>query len=199
VLKLHDQNLWNGNDTDLLVQTTIQYYGCSGQIFAGASATSGNVGLVVPSSGSLVDGVKQQTASMASRQDYEVHPSALYTNPALLNLFDKEAKSFQLFYNEIEVTPGVIVSAIPTQMGLLPLIGDPSITTFGNQGGGTTLYTAFIVSEDLIEYHYLTDPLPRVFQLGLLGSLAAQYVIVKFGAPVVKGAVYGHTWISTTR
>ena len=199
VLKLHDQNLWNGNDTDLLVQTTIQYYGCSGQIFAGASATSGNVGLVVPSSGSLVDGVKQQVATMASRQDYEVHPSALYTNPALLNLFDKEAKSFQLFYNEVEVTPGVIVSAIPTQMGLLPLIGDPSITTFGNQGGGTTLYTFFICSEDLIEYHYLTDPLPRVFQLGLLGSLAAQYGVVKFGAPVVKGAIYAHTWGSTTR
>ena len=199
VLKLHDTNLWNGSDTDLLVQTTVQYYGCSGQIFAGAAATNGNTGLVVPASGSLVDAVKAQVAAMASRTDFEVHPSALYTNPAFLNLFDKEAKTFQLFFNEVEVTPGVVVSAIPTQMGLLPLIGDPSITVFGSQGGGTSLYTAMIVSEDLVEYHYLTDPLPRCFQLGLLGSLAAQYVIVKFGAPVVRGAAYGHTWLSTTR
>src|ERR1039458_1586752 len=199
VLKLHDTNLWNGSDTDLLVQTTVQYYGCSGQIIAGAAATNGNAGLVVTATGSLVDAVKAQVAVMASRTDFEVHPSALYANPAFLNLFDKEAKTFQLFFNEVEVTPGVVVSAIPTQMGLLPLIGDPSITVFGSQVGGTSLYTAMIVSEDLVEYHYLTDPLPRCFQLGLLGSLAAQYVIVKFGAPVVRGAAYGHTWLSTTR
>jgi len=199
VLKLHDQNLWNGTDTDLLVQTTTQYYGCSGQIFAGAAATNGNTGLVISSTGSLVDGVKQQVAAMAARTDYEVHPSALYTNPSLLNLFDKEAKVFQLFFNEVEVTPGVVVSAIPTQMGLLPLIGDPSITVFANQGGGTSLYTFFVTSEDCVEFHYLTDVLPRVFQLGLLGSLSAQYVVVKFGAPVVKAATYAHTWGSTVR
>jgi hypothetical protein len=88
-------------------------------------------------------------------------------------------------------------------MGLLPLVGDPSITNFGTQGlvNGvqTTLYTGFIISEDLVEYHYLTDPLPRTFQLGLLGNLAAQYVVVKFGAVVAKGANYAHSWVATTR
>jgi hypothetical protein len=199
VLKLHDQALWIGNDTDLLLTTSTQYFGVSGQIIAGAAAVNGNAGLVIPASGSLVDSVKLQVATMASRIDFEVRPSALYTNPLCLNLFDKEAKTFQLYFNTLEILPGVIVEAIPTQMGILPLIGDPGITNIAGQPNATTLYTMFIVSEDLIEYHFLTDALPRTFQLGLLGNLAAQYVVVKFGAPVVKGAPYAHTWLSTTR
>lgn len=201
VLKLHDTNLWNGADTDLLVPTSTQYYGVSGQVFAGDAATSpaGNATLVISATGSLVDGVKAQVATMANRSDFEVRPSAFYASPTFLNLFDKEAKTFQLYFNQVEILPGVIVEGIPTQMGILPLIGDPAITTFANQGGGTSLYTGFILSEDMIEYHYLTDPLPRVFQLGLLGNLAAQYVCVKFGAVVVKGSQYAHTAVVTTR
>lgn len=200
VLKLHDQNLWNGADTDLLVTTSTQYYGVSGQVFTGAASTSpaGNAGLNVAATGSLVDAVKQQIATMASRTDFEVRPSAFYANPTFLNLFDKEAKTFQLYFNQVEILPGVVVEAIPTQMGIIPLIGDPAITTFPG-GGALSIYTGFILSEDMIEYHYLTDPLPRTFQLGLLGNLAAQYVVVKFGAVVVKGAPYAHTYITTTR
>lgn len=200
VLKLHDSNLWTGNDTDLLVQTSTQYYGVSGQVFTGESSVTpaGNANLVIPATGSMVDGVKLQVATMASRSDFEVRPSALYANPLLLNLFDKEAKLLQLYFNQVEILPGVVVEAIPTQMGILPLIGDPSITSFA-QGGGINLYTGFILSEDMIEYHYLTDPLPRTFQLGLLGNLAAQYVVVKFGGVVVKGSSYAHTTFTTIR
>ena len=199
VLKLHDANLWNGADTDLMVSTSNQYYGVSGQLFTGAAASNGNATINVASSGSLVDAVKKQVATMAARTDYEVRPSALYTNPLMLDLFDKEAKTFQLYFNQVEILPGVVVEAIPTQMGLLPLVGDPAITVFANQGGGQSLYTMFITSEDMIEYHYLTDPLPRVFQLGLLANLAAQYVVVKFGGVVAKGANYAHAILTTTR
>ena len=64
--------------------------------------------------------------------------------------------------------------------------------TLGNERSGTAVLPAYIVTEDLIEYHWLTDPNPRVFQLGLLGTLAQQHVIVKFGSVVVKGAPYAH-------
>lgn len=194
VLKLHDQTLWTGTDTDLMVQTSTQYFGVSGQILA--CATSPVTTLVVSSSGSLVDAIKLQVANMAARTDFEVRPSAFYTNPLLLNLIDQEAKAFQLYFNQVEILPGVVVEAIPTQMGILPLIGDPAISTFGTT---TKTYTGFIISEDMIEYHYLTDPLPRVFQLGLLANLAAQYVCVKFGGVVVKGCSYAHSAIQTTR
>lgn len=201
VLKLHDTNLWQGNDTDPMVTTSTQYYGVSGQIFTADAAAGGNATLVIPASGSLVDGVKTQVATMSNRTDYEVRPSAYYTSPLMLDLFDREAKTLQLYFNQVEILPGVVVQAIPTQMGVLPLVGDPAITVFSGSGipVGQKTYTGFIISEDMVEYHYLTDPLPRVFQLGLLGNLAAQYVVVKFGAVIVKGASYAHTAVLTTR
>jgi hypothetical protein len=197
VLKLHDQSLWNGNDTDLLVPTSTAYFGVIGQLTTAAAQSGGNPTLVIPASGSLVDGVKLQIARMASRQDYEVRPSGIYTSPLMLDLFDKEAKAQQLYFNQVEILPGVVVEGIPTQMGVLPLIGDASVPVTGT--GPTYTYSGFIISEDMIEYHYLTDPLPRVFQLGLAGNLSAQYVVVKFGGIVAKGALYAHSVFQTTR
>jgi hypothetical protein len=55
------------------------------------------------------------------------------------------------------------------------------------------------VTEDLIEYHWLSDPNPRIFQLGVPGSLASQYVVVKFGGLVVKGASYAHYQVLVDR
>jgi hypothetical protein len=196
-LKLHDANLWQGNDTDLLVSTSTQYFGVSGQIFAGATAVGGNVPIIVPATGSLVDAIKLNVAQIANRTDYETRPSAFYMAPLLGNLIDKEAKTFQLYFNTVEIMPGVVVQALPTQMGILPFINDPFITVWPY--GALSIYTGFIVSEDLVQYHYLTDPLPRVFQLGLLGSLSAQYVVVKFGGVVVKGPGYAHSYVVTTR
>jgi hypothetical protein len=193
VLKTHDQALWTGNDTDLLVTSTAQYFGVSGQLFTAPQVGAVSQIATVSPTGSLVNGVKTQVALMASRTDYEVRPSAAYANPVLLDLFDQEAKSFQLYFNKAEILPGVIVDAIPTQMGLLPLISDPAITTYGSQTVGSRTFSLFILSEDSVQYHWLTNPLPRVFQLGLLQNLAAQYVIVKFGAVVVKGAAYAHS------
>ncbi|MDE2438935.1 MAG: hypothetical protein KGN01_06140 [Patescibacteria group bacterium] len=192
-LKLHDLGLWTGNDTDLINPTTTQYFGVSGQIF-----TAPTVGAVPPttlmsSTGSLVDTFKTKVANMVARQDFEVKPSAIYLNPIASDFFDQEAKAVQLYFNEVEVIPGVIVKALPTQAGLLPLIPDPSISVFASLTGGVNLYTGFIVSEEFIEYHWLTSPVPRVFQLGLVGSLSGQFTIVKFGAVVVKGPSYAHT------
>ena len=192
VLKQHDQSLWQGNDTDLLNPTQFAYFGVSGQIMTAAqvgSVVQANV--QVAASGSIVDNVKAQVAAMASRTDFEVRPSALYSNPVFLDLLDREAKTFQLYFNKVEILPGVVVEAIPTQMGLLPIISDPSILFQGS--GSNRLFTAFIISEDMVQYHWLTNPLPRTFQLGLLSNLAAQYVVVKFGAPVVKGPGYAHS------
>jgi hypothetical protein len=209
VLKLHDQQLWTGSDTNLVIPTTLQYYGISGQIVTapfvaplgtGAYPPGFSQTLVISSSGSLVDGVKQQVAGMVSRTDFEVKPSAMYMSPVFADLFDREAKTEQLYYNETEIMPGVIVKAIPTQAGLLPIIPEPFIpieTAYPN--ATIKQYEAFILSEEFIEYHWLTSPVPRVFQLGLLGNLAAQFVILKFGAVVAKGASYAHSHIMTNR
>jgi len=60
-------------------------------------------------------------------------------------------------------------------------------------------YEFLILSEEFIEYHWLTTPVPRVFQLGLTGNLAAQFTILKFGAVVAKGASYAQAHGYTIR
>jgi hypothetical protein len=91
------------------------------------------------------------------------------------------------------------VKMLTTQAGELPLIPEWSLAYTGTPGSGTAVLPAYIVTEDLIEYHWLSDPNPRVFQLGLPGSLASQHVVVKFGAPVVKGANYAHYQVLVDR
>ncbi len=88
---------------------------------------------------------------------------------------------------------------LATQAGELPLIPDWSLAYSGLPGSGSAVLPAYIVTEDLIEYHWLSDPNPRVFQLGTPGSLASQHVVVKFGAPVVKGASYAHYQVLVDR
>lgn len=190
VLKLHDTNLWNGNDTSLIVPATSAYFGVSGQIVSATQVGSYAPTFSIGSTSSLVDGFKTGVAQMVARQDYEVRPSAIYMNPLLADLFDQEAKTVQLYFNEVEVVPGTIVKALPTQAGVLPLVPDAGLTL--QPSGAQNQYVGIIVMEEFIEYHWLTSPVPRVFQLGLVGNLAGQFVIVKFGAVVVKGAGYAH-------
>ena len=146
---------------------------------AGAVVPGFTQNFTISASGSLIDGIKTQVAGMVARTDFEVKLSALYANPVSLNLIDQEAKTFQLYMNETEIQPGVIVKAIPTQAGLLPLIPEPFITVYQTLGpGATKQYEFLILSEEFVEYHWLTTPVPRVFQLGLVGNLAAQFVIL---------------------
>ena len=197
VLKLHDVALWTGNDTDLTLPTTTQYFGISGQINSAPTVGAFAPGFPIASSASLVDGVKTCVAEMVSRTDYEVRPSAIYMNPLFADKFDQEAKTVQLYFNEIEVLPGVIVKALPTQTGVLPIVPDPGLAVLPS--GAQNLYSAAVLMEEFVEYHWLTSPSPRVFQLGLLANLAGQFTVVKFGGVAVKGPSYAHRWVNAVR
>jgi hypothetical protein len=192
VLKAHDQALWTGNDTDALVPTSLQYFGVLAQIANATALNNVSPTFNIAATGSIVDATKTEVATMVSRTDFEVKPTAIYSNPLFLDLIDQEAKKFQLYFNKVEILPGVVVQGIPTQMGILPLIPDPSIPLVTAGVVGARTFQIVLMEEDLVEYHWLTNPLPRVFQLGLLGNLAAQYVIVKFGAVAVKARAYAH-------
>lgn len=204
VLKEHDKELWIGTDTNLIIPNTLQYFGCSGQILSaptlivGGGAPPGfSQNVQISATGSIVDAIKTQIANMVSRTDFEVKPSAWYSSPLFCDLIDREAKTQQLYYNETEIMPGVIVKAIPTQAGLLPLVPEPFIPVLPS--GALKQYEGFIMSEEFVEYHWLTSPVPRVFQLGLVGNLAAQFTILKFGSVVVKGASYANSHLYTVR
>jgi hypothetical protein len=193
VLRTHDVALWNGNDTSLSVPTTAQYFGAIGQIVAGGNTAT------IAASASIVDGLKSTIAQMVATSSFEVRPTAIYANPVLLDLIDREMKAeFNVVLSTTEITGGVRVKTLSTQAGDLPLIPEWALGYTGTGGAGSVL-PAYIVSEDMIEYHWLTDPNPRVFKLGLPSSLATQSVVVKFGGVVVKGASYAHYEVKVNR
>jgi hypothetical protein len=194
IMRTHDVSLWSGTDTSLSTPTTLQYFGAIEQIEAGGNTTT------IGTSASIVDGLKSTVAQMVSSSSYEVRPTAIYANPVLLDLIDREMKAeFNVVLNTVEITGGLRVKALSTQAGDLPLIPEWAIGYTGTPGSGSAVLPAYIVSENMIEYHWLTDPNPRVFQLGLPGSLASQNVVVKFGGVVVKGASYAHYEVKVDR
>jgi hypothetical protein len=194
LLRTHDVALWNGTDTSLSSPTTAQYFGAIGQIAAGGNTHT------IATTDSIVDGIKSVVAQMVAGSSFEVRPTAIYANPVLLDLIDQEIKTaYNVVLSTTEVGAGLRVKTLSTQAGDLPLIPEWSIGYTGTPGSGTAVLPAYIVSEDMIEYHWLTDVNPRVFQLGLTNSLASQMVVVKFGGVVVKGASYAHTEIKVDR
>ncbi len=194
LMRTHDISLWQGADTSLSTPTAFDYYGAIGQITAGGNVSTVAVGA------SIVDGIKSIIAQMAASSSYNVRPTAIYSNPVLLDLIDREMKAaFNVVLSTTEVTGGLRVKMLSTQAGDLPLIPEWCIPYTGTPGSGSAVLPLYIVSEDMIEYHWLTDPNPRVFQLGLTGNLATQLVTVKFGAVVVKGAGYAHYKINVNR
>jgi len=193
VMVTHDIALWNGNDTSLSAPTTTQYMGAIAQIQAGGQTVS------IPAPNSIVNGLKTAVATMCANTGFYVRPTAIYANPMLLDLIDQEMKAeFNVVLNTDNITGGIRVKMLSTQAGDLPLIPDWSLGYTGTIGSGSASLPAYIVTEDLIEYHWLGDPTPRIFQLGLPNSMTYQYVAVKFGAPVVKGANFAHYQVLVT-
>ena len=201
VMVTHDVALWNGSDTSLSTPATTQYMGVIAQILTPAVVGQSPTNTVtIGEAASIVDGIKSAVAQMVAANGYYVRPTAIYANPVLLDLIDREMKAeFNVVLNTDNITGGIRVKMLSTQAGDLPLIPDWSLSYTGTPGSGSAVLPAYIVTEDLIEYHWLGDPTPRIFQLGLPNSLTHQYVAVKFGAPVVKGASYAHYQVLVNR
>lgn len=194
LMRTHDVALWNGTDTSFSTPTTVQYFGAIGQISAGGNTSTIQV------TDNIVDTLKGIVAQMVASSSYEVRPTAIYANPVLLDLIDREMKSaFNTVLSTTQVAGGLTVKTLSTQAGELPLIPEWALGYTGTPGSGTAVLPAYIVSEEMIEYHWLTDANPRAFQLGLTGSLASQLIVAKFGAVVVKGASYAHREVKVNR
>jgi hypothetical protein len=179
VLRTSDIGIWNGSDTDLALATTLEYVGGLTQINRTAS---------VASSASIIDALKAEVASLMAQTTFDVRPTAIYVNPVLGDKIDQEERNNQRQIPQTvlnTVTGGLLVNAIATQAGLLPIIPDWALPN-GTAGAsssesGKTDYKAVILTESLVERHYISSPNPRVFVLGLEGDLATRYAIVQFG------------------
>jgi hypothetical protein len=199
--------LWIGTDTSLTSPTTLEWVGALEQIgTAGGAVTTSTI---APGS-SIIDGLKTQVADLMAQQGFTVRPSAFYMNPLLIDLIEQEAKASHIELGTTNVTAGMTVKALSTQAGVLPLVPDPFMpidTTgkygFSNPPSGNRNYYAVIFMEELIEIPVISgknfDPKPRLFQLGLTGNLAGQFVGIKFDALIVKGATYAHGLVVVNR
>ena len=163
LMRTHDVALWNGNDTSLSSPDDAAVLTArSGRSTMAATCTRSR------RTDSIVDGLKSTVAQMVANSRFEVRPTAIYANPVLLDLIDREMKTeFNVVLSTTEVAAGLRVKTLSTQAGELPLIPEWSLAYTGTPGSGTAVLPCYIVSEDMIEYHWLTDPNPRVFQLGL--------------------------------
>lgn len=195
--------VWNGSDTSMTVPTTNQYMGGLRQITQQAQIAAG---------ASIIDGLKAVVASMVSNQTFVVKPTAIYLNAVLGDYIDREAKAAHIELKDVEVAAGTTVTSINTQGGRLPLIPDPWMPTdaagsnnygFGAVPAGYKGYYAVVTMESEIEMPYISgatqNPMPRLFQLGLIGSLGGQYVGIKFDTIIFKGPSYAHAVVQVLR
>ena len=183
VLVLEDDKLWTG-DID---NSALEYDGVLKLITDKFTIDLGD---------SIIDSIRTKIAAMVSNVAYHIRPTAIYMNPILLDILQQEIKNSpntirELMGRELEVVPGVVVPAISTAAGIIPIIPEPYLTS--STVNNVTSYNFAIVTENLIEYHYVTTAAPRMFKLGMLQDLAGNYVVIKFGAPVVRGAGIAHS------
>ncbi|HEX7854451.1 MAG TPA: hypothetical protein VF503_12220 [Sphingobium sp.] len=194
-------SVWNGTATAITDSSTQSFCGILTQITNQATISLGS---------SIIDGLKAKVAAMLANVTQSVRPTAIYINPIINDLIDREAKASKIELGTVEVAAGVVVTAINTQAGVLPLIPDPFIpaTTdtsygFAAPGSGNSNYFAVILTEKMLErpvVHGADGNLnPRIFQLGLLSGLQGQYVGVHFSAVVAKRADAAHAVVAIVR
>jgi len=74
---------------------------------------------------------------------------------------------------------------------------------FAAPPSGMSNYYAAILTDKEVELPYVggvdQNPNPRLFQLGLLGGLQGQYVVIKFDTVIGKGPSYAHAVVAVIR
>lgn len=202
ILNTLDRAIWNGTGTDLTNLSELQYVGLLTQINRTAQADT-----TASPADSIVDVLKTETARLMAVNQivsavttyFSVMPSAIYCDPLVIDLIEREEKAFHRTLPEVQLFAGVSVAGLRTQAGILPLIPEPFMPYTGTAPSITR--HAVIVSENLIERAYLTSPIPRMFQLGTVAGLAAKYVGVMFDNLIAKGVdhngdTYAHVNVS---
>ena len=115
VMVTHDVALWNGNDTSLSSPTTTQYMGVINQIAGGGNTVT------IGTSASIVDGLKSTVAQMVANNGYHVRPTAIYANPVLLDLIDREMKTeFNVVLNTDQITGASHAAHLPAGSARFP-------------------------------------------------------------------------------
>lgn len=188
---VHGKALWRGNDTKLSEPTTQQYVGLASQI----TNTFG-----VAKDASIVTAIRAKVAAMAASELYNLMPTAIYISPIGHHYLEEEERLKEVKELTTSTVAGNQVKAIMTAAGILPIIVDPFMQSEVNAtDGAMTDYGIAILTEPMVEYHYVGEKGMYLFQLGTASDLQEKYVGIKYGAPIAKGASYAHAYGKITR
>ncbi|MEC0233726.1 hypothetical protein P4H71_05065 [Paenibacillus kribbensis] len=185
----HGKALWRGNDTSLAAPATLQYVGLQKQI---------TNTFEIAKDASIVGGIRGKVAAMVASEKFELRPTAIYIDP--IGHFYLEEEERQAANNNTQIAGltkttvgGLEVKAVMTSAGILPIIPEPFMQSTVNATDNTlTDYGIAIVTEPMIEYHYVGRKDAFLFEMGTVNDLQMKYVAIKYGAPVAKGASYAH-------
>lgn len=192
----HGKALWRGNDTNLSAPTTLQYVALPKQITNTFAIADG---------ASIVAGIRAEVAAMVASEKYELRPTAIYIDPIAHYYMEEEVRlavESGTMTNPFEktVVAGMEVSSIMTSAGRLPIIPEPFMLSEKNANDAAkTDYGIAILTESMIEYHYVGQKGIFLFEMGKATDLQMKYVGIKYGAPVAKGASYAHAFGKITR
>lgn len=178
-LGLSNSAIYTGDDTSYSNPTTASYFGLMKAITNTVTFNTQQL---------LTQQIKTQVARMTNKKFgvAMAAPTAIYVNPMTADIIDREMdnKANNIKQYQSEIKPGVIVPAIMTTAGILPIIRDPEIPLEKNaKNDGTYDHKILFLNENLIKRHYFVDGTtsyenPVVFKLGRTESLVDDYVIV---------------------
>jgi hypothetical protein len=134
-----------------------------------------------------------------------LRPTAIYIDPIAHYYMEEEVRAAVEAGTMTDpfgktVVAGLEVLSIVTSAGRLPIIPEPFMKTAVNGSDATkTDYGIAIVTESMIEYHYVGEKGVFLFEMGTTSDIQRKMVAIKYGAPVAKGPSYAHAFGKITR
>ncbi|WP_407310531.1 hypothetical protein [Desulfosporosinus sp. SB140] len=187
-----DLAYFTGAATSLTDGSSVQYCSLKTQITNTIQVNPG---------ASIIDAIRTKIATLMASQVVVVRPTHIFMNPLLVDILEQEIKNAvntmkQVPAGETEVVPGIIVPAIRTAAGIIPVIPAWEMATrVSSVQGASTDYPLMICSMDLMEQGWIGMPEIQIYKLGLVSDLADKYVAVIFNTgAIVKGASYAHSY-----
>jgi hypothetical protein len=193
---VHGKALWRGTDTSLTTPTTLQYVGIASQI---------TNTFTVGATANIVAAICAKVAAMVASENYQLMPSAVYIHPIAHFYLTEEERMASNNTTQISALSktsiaGLEVLTIMTAAGLIPIFPEPFMPSAVNGADGTlTDYGVAIVTEKMLEYHYMGEKGMFLFQMGTVTDLKESYVGIKYGVPIAKGASYAHAYGTISR
>lgn len=109
-------------------------------------------------------------------------PNIIYARASEVAEFTNQERTLQRFVDRSEVTPGVMVPAVATSVGILPIVSVPgdSIGTYtATTFDSNTVADIYVLDDTTVTLPYLGSPGPSIIEIppGVAGQLTRLYIV----------------------